>query len=190
MSRYGPVGIGGFNPQRSDSFGHPPSDRSGGGGRDNRYSDRDFARDGGHRGGELGRGGRGRGGGRGAGRGGGGAWPDRQGLESKGINIMTNCFRIETIEPLSNTNLHQYQVQIDPMKWMYGEKGERTDLVVDDMRNSFFRQQDDDDDAEKNALTNRSSVLSRRILNNCQTDREANSQFFVSTSTGRILCNL
>lgn len=88
---------------------------------------------------------------------------------------MMNCCKILPIEPLLNTNLHQYQVQIDPMKWKYGEKGERTELVVDDIRNYLFWQQDDDNDAEKNALTNRSSVLSRRNLNKRQTDRETNT---------------
>jgi hypothetical protein len=120
---------------------------------------------------------------------------DRENYESEGILVKTNCFQMT---PVGNKNaetldLTQYLVQIYPLKWSYDDTGARVGLVHvvhDNKRKTFFTEQQaddgaskgDEDDAFKAARRNRSSILSRRILNKCQQDRALNNQFFVSVS--------
>lgn len=115
-------------------------------------------------------------------------WSDRETLEREGLLVQTNCFKLTCkdkgeADESGGDWLFQYFVQVDHLKWNFDDKGLRTTLVVDDRRKSFFEEHHQGMDigayAAEAALDNRSSTLSRRILNKCQQDRGSSNQFFV-----------
>jgi hypothetical protein len=161
------------------------------GGRQGGYWDGHQNQGGQVRGGGYGRyqggtGGRGHDGGRGGrGRGGGGRsdpWQNRTSLEQEGLMVKTNCFEIHPIDRSSyGRTIIQYVVQILPLRRVKNTAtGEYEGWEVHPTQKALFAISDNaggstsaaesgqDNQGDLASQVNRSSTLSRRILNACQ----------------------
>ena len=143
-----------------------------GGGRGwGRGGDRDWVRDGGRRGG--------RDWGRGGGRGGGRFWSEqRRSLEGQGLEVQTNCYQLVPQNNDTNIMIHQYMVTIDALvkkrdvneDSMYSPAAENQLPKTPEgkgLQVSYFVKRTYHTEVFR-ADDNRSTSLSRRILNCCQ----------------------
>ena len=99
--------------------------------------------------------------------------------------MKTNCFKITQTSKMENVFLTQYLVQIDHLKYPIDEGfKDKGRLVRDDQRKSFFAQLDGDEDAETISRINRSSTLTRRILNKLQQELSEREKWIFVSSAG------
>ncbi len=123
----------------------------------------------------------GRSGGRGRGGGGGGGgtsgskyWPQkRQSLETDGIMVQTNCYELKPKDNADNATINQYSVTIDALVRKRDDeiKDSKYTPIVNDQtpprRGPFYLVKKTLHTEVISAADDRSTKLSRRILNHC-----------------------
>jgi hypothetical protein len=164
--------------------------RDGGGGGGDGHRGGGGYKEGQRRSGGDGRGGDGRGGGRGGGRqsggGGGGGKVIRPELELRGLMVRTNCFALVSSVPPPPTPsaipptippVHQYLIQITSLRSQSDEQDRKKRIGFKKSTKPFFILDHTDDDTDDTTTTitlleaqlkNRSTILTRRILQQCQ----------------------